>query len=97
MLFSSRSHAQYNGFAHGHSHGHGHPHELPNSVSSVALMVIAGDGLHNLCDGLVIGELQHAHKRETQAYITHAQEHTQLDKLMESKLRRLCWNRLFFQ
>jgi len=28
---------------------------VPNSVSAVAWMVIMGDGIHNLCDGLAIG------------------------------------------
>lgn len=37
---------------HGHSHSHG---EVPNSVSSVAWMVILGDGIHNFSDGLAIG------------------------------------------
>ncbi|XP_022247306.1 zinc transporter ZIP10-like isoform X2 [Limulus polyphemus] len=38
-----------------HDGGHGHCHEVPTSVSSVAWMVIMGDGLHNFCDGLAIG------------------------------------------
>ena len=39
-------------------HGHGHSHgPLPSSVSSVAWMVIMGDGLHNFSDGLAIGQL----------------------------------------
>lgn len=40
---------------HQHSHSHGHSHELPSSMTTVALMVIMGDGLHNFCDGLAIG------------------------------------------
>jgi zinc transporter ZupT len=39
-------------------HGHGHSHGIdgiPNSVASVAWMVILGDGIHNFCDGLAIG------------------------------------------
>lgn len=40
---------------HGHSHSHGHVHSAPSSLSSVAWMVIMGDGLHNLTDGLAIG------------------------------------------
>lgn len=39
----------------GHSHTAGHSHEAARSVSSVALMVVMGDGLHNFCDGLAIG------------------------------------------
>jgi hypothetical protein len=40
---------------HGHSHSHGHVHSAPSSLGSVAWMVIMGDGLHNLTDGLAIG------------------------------------------
>lgn len=40
---------------HGHSHAHSHLHSAPGSISSVALMVIFGDGIHNLADGLAIG------------------------------------------
>lgn len=40
---------------HGHSHTHGHVHSAPNSLSSVAWMVIMGDGLHNFTDGMAIG------------------------------------------
>ncbi|ELT90758.1 hypothetical protein CAPTEDRAFT_18141 [Capitella teleta] len=39
---------------HGRSQ-HGHSHEVPGDVSSVAWMVIMGDGLHNFTDGLAIG------------------------------------------
>uniref|UniRef100_A0A1B6DE89 Zinc transporter foi n=1 Tax=Clastoptera arizonana TaxID=38151 RepID=A0A1B6DE89_9HEMI len=40
---------------HGHSHTHGHVHSAPQSLSSVALMVVLGDGLHNFTDGMAIG------------------------------------------
>ena len=40
---------------HGHSHAHTHLHSAPSNISSVALMVITGDGIHNLADGLAIG------------------------------------------
>ena len=40
---------------HGHSHVHSHIHSAPDSISSVAYMVIFGDGIHNLADGLAIG------------------------------------------
>lgn len=40
---------------HGHSHKHGHVHSAPTSMSSVAWMVIMGDGLHNFTDGMAIG------------------------------------------
>lgn len=36
---------------HGHSHSHGHVHSAPQNLSSVAWMVIMGDGLHNFTDG----------------------------------------------
>ncbi|XP_045483804.1 zinc transporter foi [Harmonia axyridis] len=40
---------------HGHSHSHGHVHSAPQNLSSVAWMVIMGDGLHNFTDGIAIG------------------------------------------
>uniref|UniRef100_A0A6B2EK53 Putative zinc transporter foi n=1 Tax=Phlebotomus kandelakii TaxID=1109342 RepID=A0A6B2EK53_9DIPT len=40
---------------HGHSHTHGHVHSPPSSLSSVAWMVVMGDGLHNFTDGMAIG------------------------------------------
>lgn len=40
---------------HGHSHTHGHVHSPPGSLSSVAWMVVMGDGLHNFTDGMTIG------------------------------------------
>jgi len=40
---------------HGHSHVHSHLHSPPSNISSVAWMVIMGDGIHNLADGLAIG------------------------------------------
>ena len=40
---------------HGHSHAHSHIVSKPDSVSSVAWMVIFGDGIHNMADGMAIG------------------------------------------
>ena len=40
---------------HGHSHAHSHLHSAPRNMSSVAWMVILGDGIHNLADGMAIG------------------------------------------
>jgi len=40
---------------HGHSHAHSHLHSAPRNISSVAWMVVCGDGIHNLADGLAIG------------------------------------------
>lgn len=40
---------------HGHSHTHGHVHSAPKTMSSVAWMVVMGDGLHNFTDGMAIG------------------------------------------
>ena len=40
---------------HGHSHAHSHLHYDPKNISSVAWMVIKGDGVHSLADGLAIG------------------------------------------
>lgn len=33
----------------------GHVHSAPESMSSVAWMVVLGDGLHNFTDGMAIG------------------------------------------
>jgi len=40
---------------HGHSHVHSHLHSAPKNISTVAWMVVMGDGIHNLADGLAIG------------------------------------------
>ncbi|KAA0184698.1 Zinc transporter foi [Fasciolopsis buskii] len=37
-----------------HGHHHGHSHDL-SSVKAIAYTIIAGDGLHNFCDGIAIG------------------------------------------
>ena len=47
------SHAQVQ--HHGHSHAHAHLHSAPRNMASVAMMVILGDGVHNLADGMAIG------------------------------------------
>uniref|UniRef100_A0A8B9V9U7 Solute carrier family 39 member 5 n=1 Tax=Anas zonorhyncha TaxID=75864 RepID=A0A8B9V9U7_9AVES len=45
------------GSPHGHSHGHSHGPALPPSPRATDLvwMVVLGDGIHNLTDGLAIG------------------------------------------
>ncbi|KAL3836879.1 hypothetical protein ACJMK2_022286 [Sinanodonta woodiana] len=40
--------------SHSHSHSH-HGDQVPSSVAAIAWMVILGDGMHNLSDGLAIG------------------------------------------
>ena len=50
-VFISEHHTSH----HGHSHSHGHIHARPHGVASLAWLVLAGDGLHNLSDGLAIG------------------------------------------
>jgi len=47
--------SQHEHVHHGHSHAHSHLHSTPESISSVAWMVIFGDGIHNIADGLAIG------------------------------------------
>jgi len=47
--------SQHEVLHHGHSHAHHHSHSAPHNISSVAWMVIFGDGIHNLADGLAIG------------------------------------------
>ncbi|KAK4471143.1 hypothetical protein MN116_005539 [Schistosoma mekongi] len=37
-----------------HGHHHGHSHDL-SSLRAIAYTIIAGDGLHNFCDGIAIG------------------------------------------
>jgi zinc transporter 10 len=50
-VFISEHHTSH----HGHSHSHGHIHARPDGVASLAWLVLAGDGMHNLSDGLAIG------------------------------------------
>lgn len=38
-----------------HQHGHTHGHSHGQAVEPVAWMIIFGDGLHNLIDGISIG------------------------------------------
>ena len=38
-----------------YGHGHNHSHAVPDSISSVAWMLLLGDGIHSLADGLAIG------------------------------------------
>ncbi|KAL1020706.1 hypothetical protein UPYG_G00003580 [Umbra pygmaea] len=40
---------------HGHGHSHGPPSQGPAGVGSLVWMVVMGDGIHNLTDGLAIG------------------------------------------
>ncbi|KAM6977572.1 zinc transporter ZIP5 [Aplochiton taeniatus] len=42
---------------HGHHHGHSHgpPHQEQAGIGSLVWMVVMGDGIHNLTDGLAIG------------------------------------------
>ena len=47
-----QGHSEGQGQGQGHSHGQG---AVPGTVSAVAWMVIFGDGIHNLSDGLAIG------------------------------------------
>ncbi|KAM3174192.1 hypothetical protein ACTXT7_011022 [Hymenolepis weldensis] len=63
-------HHHYHGHGHSHRHGHarrsplhpskphghhhGHSHDL-SSVKAIAWTIVAGDGLHNFCDGIAIG------------------------------------------
>ena len=46
---------EHSNMHHGHSHAHAHISSPPGSALAVAWMVIMGDGLHNLCDGVIIG------------------------------------------
>ena len=40
---------------HGHTHAHSHLHSAPRTMSSTVWMVVLGDGIHNLADGMAIG------------------------------------------
>jgi len=50
VLLSQHEHVH-----HGHSHAHTHIHSAPDSISSVAWMVLLGDGFHSFADGIAIG------------------------------------------
>lgn len=50
-VFISEHHTSH----HGHSHSHGHVHARTKGVASLAWLVLFGDGIHNLTDGLAIG------------------------------------------
>lgn len=41
--------------SHGHTHGHSHAFVSGEGITSLAWVVVLGDALHNLCDGLVVG------------------------------------------
>lgn len=47
--------SKHHGHQHSHVHCHAHGVVKNTSIRSVAWMVIAGDGLHNLTDGLAVG------------------------------------------
>lgn len=41
----------------GHGHSHGQPGSGQTGLRSMAWMVVVGDGIHNLTDGLAIGKV----------------------------------------
>ncbi|XP_054033306.1 zinc transporter ZIP5 [Dryobates pubescens] len=55
------SHGHTHGHTHGHSHGHAHGHSHGSTLppkpgaADVVWMVVLGDGIHNLTDGVAIG------------------------------------------
>ncbi|KAK0680407.1 S39A6 protein, partial [Pygoscelis papua] len=52
-----KPHGHPHGHSHGHSHEHSHGPALPPSprATDIVWMVVLGDGIHNLTDGLAIG------------------------------------------
>ncbi|KAM4880921.1 zinc transporter ZIP5 [Sylvia borin] len=49
------SHGDTHGDTLGHSHGHSHGHSRGPAAADMVWMVVLGDGVHNLSDGLAIG------------------------------------------
>lgn len=52
-VIGTSSSNQYESSGHGHSHGQPGPGKT--GIRSMAWMVVMGDGIHNLTDGLAIG------------------------------------------
>ncbi|CAB1329968.1 unnamed protein product, partial [Coregonus sp. 'balchen'] len=54
-LTALQSETQPSEHGHGHSHSHGPPSKEQAGIGSLVWMVVMGDGIHNLTDGLAIG------------------------------------------